>query len=250
MDDEEEREKEVNSEREHISAYVLIAGLILEFVAAVLWFKGVETVVGMVAVAMIVGGVWGEVYFGKKASDAGDKQLAKYKARAAEAELALAQLEERLAPRKMTQEGQKLIADRILPFAGIMGEIGTSPPEIESMRLESAIHGALSMGRWDIQRGQPTHTPVWPGGVNISMTRHGPSLAAGIALAEALNEVGIYAIPMPVLDGDSPRIFVTVGTKPDPVPDSADTHRIIRGLKEMIGEAVAARFASEHGGKI
>jgi hypothetical protein len=247
MEEEEDRLKEVNSQREHISAYVLIAGLLLELIASVVWFKGVETVVGMVAVLLIVGGVWGEVFFGKKASDAGDKQLAKYKARAAEAELALAQLEERLAPRKMTQEGQKLIADRILPFAGITGEIGTSPPEIESMRLESAIHAALSTGGWKIQRGQPTRTTVWPGGVCIDTTRHGLACFAGVALAEALNEIGIVAIPMPVLDGDSPRIFVNVGTKPDPAPDPADTARIINAVKEMIGEAVAARFASEDG---
>ena len=241
MDDEEERVKEVNSEREHISAYVLIAGLVLELVAAVFWFKGIETVIGMVAVAMIVGGVWGEVYFGKKATDAGDKQLAKYKARAAEAELALAQLEERLAPRKITQVGQNLISERISSFAGIEGQIGTSPPEIESMRLEMGIHGALSMGGWKIQRAQPSHTPVYPGGIAIHTTRHGFALAAGIALAEALNEVGIYAIPAPVLDGDSSRIFVIVGTKPDPAPDPDDTARLMSATKEMIVEAIAAR---------
>lgn len=247
MEEEEDRLKEVNSQREHISAYVLIAGLLLELIASVVWFKGIETVVGMVAVLLIVGGVWGEVFFGKKASDAGDKQLAKYKARAAEAELALAQLEDRLSPRKLTQEGQNIISKRISPFAGMIGEIGTSPPEIESMRLESAIHGALSGGGWKIQRGQPTHTPVWPGGVCIQTTRHGVACVAGVALAEALNETGIYAIPMPVMDGDSPRIFVIVGTKPDPAPDSDVAARMISAVREMIGEAIAARFTSDQG---
>jgi hypothetical protein len=196
---------------------------------------------------IIAAGVWIEEVGGDASEAKSEHEIAELSARAAdankkasEAELALAQLEERLAPRKMTQEGQKLIADRISAFKGITGEIGTASPEIESMRLEMGIHGALSMGGWTIQRGQPTHTPVYPGGVCIDTTRDGLSVMAGVALAEALNEVGICAVPMPVLDGDSPRIFVTVGTKPDPAPDPADTARIIKAVKEAIGEAIAA----------
>jgi hypothetical protein len=154
MEDEEEHVKEVNSKREHISAYVLIAGLILEFVAAVLWFKGLETVVGMVAVAMIVGGVWGEVYFGKKASDAGDKQLAKYKVRAAELEKATtdAQLElfRLRMPRGIDMEKfNELIAD--VPPASVEVLFDANSPD--ASYLAGLIWSCLFNARWPMESG-------------------------------------------------------------------------------------------------
>jgi hypothetical protein len=57
------REYEANSRRAHVSAYVLVAGLVLELINAVVWYKGPETVAEMVAVLLIVGGVWGEIFF-------------------------------------------------------------------------------------------------------------------------------------------------------------------------------------------
>ena len=171
---------------------------------------------------MIAIGVWGELHFEGIARKAGDGIVAEAEARAAEAnqkakeaELALAELEERLAPRKVTQEGQKLIAARISEFSGVTGQIGSSPREIESMRLEMAIEAALAMGGWKFTRGQPTHTPMWPGGIWIQATLDGSSVAAGLRLAESLNEIGVYASVAPVLEDGTPRLFVTVGTKPD-----------------------------------
>jgi hypothetical protein len=76
---------EVNSRRAHLSAYVLVAGLVLELVNAVVWYEGPKTLAEMAAVLLIVGGVWGEVFFGHKARIAGDTQLAQYEARTAEA---------------------------------------------------------------------------------------------------------------------------------------------------------------------
>src|SRR5260370_2698046 len=46
-------EYEVNSHRAHISAYVLIAGLVLEVINAVIWFHGPETIAGIVAVLQL-----------------------------------------------------------------------------------------------------------------------------------------------------------------------------------------------------
>lgn len=161
------REYETNTRRAHISAYVLIAGLVLELIHAIVWFHGIETVATMVAVLLIVAGVWGEVFFGNKARVAGDKQLAEYEARAAEArarateaELTLAKLNERFAPRRITQKDQEFIASKISVFAGQIGHIGSSPREFESIRLESAIHGALGMAGWKIARGEPSHTSL------------------------------------------------------------------------------------------
>jgi len=74
-------EYERHTHRAHIAAYVLIAGLILELVNAAIWFHGPETIASIVAVLLIVAGVWGEVHFGHKARLASDKQLAQYEAR-------------------------------------------------------------------------------------------------------------------------------------------------------------------------
>src|SRR5258708_18410411 len=108
-------EYEVNSHRAHISAYVLIAGLVLEVINAVIWFHGPETIAGIVAVLLIVGGVWGEVHFAHKARLAGDRQLAQYEtrtaeanARAEEAKLELARL---TTPRVISDEQKRGIME-------------------------------------------------------------------------------------------------------------------------------------------
>src|SRR5216683_2290973 len=67
---------ELNSHRAHLAAYFLIAGLILELVNAIIWYRGSETLAEMAAVLLIVGGVWGEVFFANRARLAGDKLLA------------------------------------------------------------------------------------------------------------------------------------------------------------------------------
>lgn len=90
-------EYEINSRRAHLSAYVLVAGLVLELVNAVIWYKGSETVAEMAAVLLIVGGVWGEIFFSHKARIAGDKQLAEYEARTAEANARVAEANLKIA---------------------------------------------------------------------------------------------------------------------------------------------------------
>jgi hypothetical protein len=56
---------------------------------------------------------------------------------------------------------------------------------------------------------------MWPGGVLVASTPDRPSKVAGIKLALALNSVGIFSTFMSTLDGTTPRLFVTVGPKPD-----------------------------------
>ena len=126
------REYEVNSHRSHISAYVLIAGLVLEIVIAFIWFHGWETVAEIVAVLLIVGGVWGEVHFAHKARLAGDDQLAQYEARTAEAnqkaEEARCELFRLRTPRRQLLEGKlPLITEALKPFANTAFDVGVGP---------------------------------------------------------------------------------------------------------------------------
>jgi hypothetical protein len=161
-----------------------------------------------------------------KVSEA-DARAAEATLKANEADLARLKLEEKLAPRRIKQKDQEFIASQISDNKGQLGGIGSSPRDIESMRLESAIHGALSMAGWNVTRGIPTHTPMWPGGVVVGSTLNPLSIAAASRLAVALNAVGIYAVAMPMMTDDPPesaadltnlnsrRIFVTIGPKPD-----------------------------------
>jgi hypothetical protein len=72
-----------NSRLSHIFGYVLIGGLVLELINGLIWFRGSETVAGIIAVLLIVGGVWGEIFFAHRARVAGDRQLAKYESNTA-----------------------------------------------------------------------------------------------------------------------------------------------------------------------
>jgi hypothetical protein len=123
-------EYELNSQRAHIAAYILIAGLILEIVNAVIWYRDVETLAGIAAVLLIVGGVWGEVFFANRARLAGDKELAEFRARAAvanqkaqEAALELAKFRRPRVKLLTPENRQKLLAALTL-FQGTRFVVG------------------------------------------------------------------------------------------------------------------------------
>jgi hypothetical protein len=118
---------EINSHRSHISAYVLVGGLVLELINALIWFKGIETFAEMAAVSLIVLGVWGEIFFGNRARIAGDKQLAQYRARAAEAEREVGRLGKKITPRVITDEQAEEIIAKVKPFAEMPFSVGTDP---------------------------------------------------------------------------------------------------------------------------
>jgi hypothetical protein len=140
-------EYEVNSHRAHLSGYVLLAGLALEIINAVIWYKGLETIAELVAVSLIVGGVWGELFFGRKARIAGDKQLAEYKARAAEAEL---QLEQVRFPRSLDSEKfETAIKEVSLPPSFEVLYDANAP---DASLLAGDIWGALFNAKWPTQQ--------------------------------------------------------------------------------------------------
>ena len=208
----------------------------------------------VIATVVVAIGIAAELYFSRRASHlqkelvsrseerlgememaAGfaEERAAEANQKAIEAELALCELEARLAPRKLSQDGQNRIAKILSVTPGISGQIGSAPTEIESMRLESAIHAALRMGGWDISRGQPTHTPMWPGGIVVNTTSDFFTILAGVTLAEALIEEELYAIVMPMLEGPAGQIFVTVGVKPE-ASALEEAKGIVKRLKAII----------------
>ena len=59
-----------NIRRARLAGYVLLAGLFLEVVSDIIWFHGVQSLVSIICVAMIAGGVSGEIFFESKARGA------------------------------------------------------------------------------------------------------------------------------------------------------------------------------------
>ena len=145
-------EYETNSHRAHLSAYVLIAGLVLELINAFIWYRGLETLAEMVAVLLIVSGVWGEVFFGNKARVAGDKQLAQYEARTAEAnqraQEAALELARYRQPRVFTRDQMYRIAEKLKPFAGMQFAGATVGRDPEILGFLQHIETTLTLAEW------------------------------------------------------------------------------------------------------
>jgi hypothetical protein len=78
-------EIERHSHRAHLAGYAVVVGLVFEIAIAVYWFEGWRSIVDVMAITLIALGVWAEIYYGNLARLAGDKQLAQYEARTAEA---------------------------------------------------------------------------------------------------------------------------------------------------------------------
>ena len=62
------RDTDHNLRRARVAGYVLLAGLFLEVVSCIIWFHGIETLASMVCVALVAGGVAGEIFFEYRAS--------------------------------------------------------------------------------------------------------------------------------------------------------------------------------------
>lgn len=56
-----------NLRRARLAGYVLLAGLFLEAVSGIIWFHGIETLASVTGVALVAGGVWGEIFFENRA---------------------------------------------------------------------------------------------------------------------------------------------------------------------------------------
>ncbi len=56
-----------NLSRARIAGYVLLAGLFLEVVAGLIWFRGVESIASVIAITLVASGVAGEIFFENRA---------------------------------------------------------------------------------------------------------------------------------------------------------------------------------------
>jgi hypothetical protein len=225
-------EYEVNSQRSHIAAYVLIAGLILEVINAFIWFHGPETIAGIVAVLLIVGGVWGEVHFAHRARIAGDKQLAQYEARTAEAtaraEEARLELARLTTPRVISDEQKRGIMEAITPFAATPF-ILLMQPEPEPMALMEQLSDALVEAGWNwlswpgpiafTQPGKPSVGMMTGVGIRVQLasSKRADWEQPVLALANALHAAGLEDVAAQESEDGSvapTAVHVRIGRKP------------------------------------
>jgi hypothetical protein len=206
------REYEINSHRAHWSGYVLVAGLVLELINAVIWYKGPETIAEIAAVLFIVAGVWGEIFFGHKARLAGDKQLSQYEARAAEAnqkaQEAALELAKYRQPRVFTQDQMYRIAEKLKPHASMQFAGATSGRDPEFLVFLQFIENSLMLADWKeidwhLSAGITRAAGRTVIGTNVSVSDvlitfpmndpSGSVASAAVALANALTAEGFSA---------------------------------------------------------
>jgi hypothetical protein len=194
-------EYEVNSHRAHISAYVLIAGLILELANAIIWYRGPETLAEMAAVLLIVSGVWGEVFFANRARIAGDKQLAEYQTRTAEAQLEAEKLKAQFAWRFLPLEKMAELANklRVTPASVQISYLQSDP---ECQYFAKQWWAIFRMAKWPVEMHGGTYGELWFGMILAGGAGCNDSPASLEATALVMNaiseaEIGFNIAPIP-----------------------------------------------------
>jgi hypothetical protein len=92
------------------NAFLIIVGLAVDIAAAFILGKTwPENGLTIAANSLIAIGVWGELWFAKRARDADDSRVAEANERAAKADLARVELEAKLAPRSLTKEQYEIL---------------------------------------------------------------------------------------------------------------------------------------------
>jgi len=149
-------------------------------------------------------------------SDIAKKDTADANARALEAQLALQQFK---APRDLTDEQVRQIADKLKPFAGQKFQIVPYWEMKEPLALANRIYTPLELAGWKYVK--PEKTPFMLGGTEgVQVWRH-PNAddrvqQAADALVTALNGAGVFAILklQNVANPIDEMINLNVGTKP------------------------------------
>jgi hypothetical protein len=144
-------------------AFLIIVGLAVDIAAVFILKKELlDGALTIVANALIAAGVWGELWFARRAKEAGDGIVAEAKARAAnsmalaagansrssmaqrqvakanvraaqleketaEAKLELARLQKKITPRVITAEGEAKIIEALKPFPGLPFSVRADP---------------------------------------------------------------------------------------------------------------------------
>jgi hypothetical protein len=217
------------------AGWVLVSGLVVELVYALFSDEPLSKIIWiLIADALVIGGVAGELQFGRRAKVAGDKvqtemksRLASASDRAAQAEAALIEFRK---PRLINPSDRQLIARELTPFSGTYFDIGMGEYSGEQQDFVWELEPALWDAGWKQDDwakdtpfgrqagGRPWRALVWASNVEIHLHRESRAalLPASEALVAVLNELGItaYVRPIPNVWNDNPRaIHIAIGVK-------------------------------------
>jgi hypothetical protein len=136
-----------NSVRAERIAGLIIVGLLVEIAAVFVFQKPwVESVVSISANALIVIGVWGELFFERRSKEAGDKLVTAALERAAKAENDL--IEFRTPRRAKIRPQIDALAEQLKPFAGTKFDIGFGGSDGEQADCCWDIEEVLEKANW------------------------------------------------------------------------------------------------------
>jgi hypothetical protein len=213
-------------------ARLILVGLIVDIGAAFAFRKSLlESSVSIIADALIAIGVWGELWFEKRAKTAADGIVAQANARAAEAnaraEEAKLELARLTTPRTLTAEQQSELTEKVRPFAGTPFVLFIQP-DPEPLNLANQIAQALVAAGWEWRPAQALPTLNRPGKPGVGMTtasgvfvqmhssKRSEWEAAVLAAANAIHSFGIAARAEELTDDsiNAATVYLRVGAKP------------------------------------
>lgn len=181
---------------------------------------------GIIAIAVAVS-TWAVVTLTRESVVESNVKIADSNKRAAEAMLELEKLRKETSPRRITQEQQTRISEKLSEFKGQLVSLGVNPSTNENEWLVRHIGAAFSMAGWTVEMktGDAAKNRFIPDGVLVQSTSHPRSIVAAKKVADALNAEGLDALTAPILDTGLPinsdatdphsfRLLVVIGDKP------------------------------------
>jgi len=200
---------EKNSTRAELFSFLILVGLGVEIAAVFILNKPLcEALLTIGSTSLILLGVWGEIFFERRARAAGDGIVAEAKARAAEAELRLIEFRR---PRRalMTPDAQARMIAGLKQFSGTDFDIGSGQGDGEQADFVWDLEQMLRAAGWRevhwgvhgvgiaaiVRPGQPVLGIVAAQNVEIHLDPSGRAglLPATNALISVLQEAGIEA---------------------------------------------------------
>jgi len=220
----------------------------MALVKPVEWWSGWADILGVIAI--VLGGLWVLVMlvgwaFSWKAGKLKDAELTRYQVEARQsvaeanraasiasqqataANLELASLHSKMAPRRLTQEQQERLASGVKPLAQQLASVWYGAGDKESENFSWDIASALNAAGWRVfspassatlaQSGKPFGTiPRLQTGVVVSSNSDQTSVNAVDALVRELSALG-FDVRKASATGDraEPVVVVTVQARPD-----------------------------------
>jgi len=138
-----------------------------------------------------------EVTFSRRSASAEHKIRDWYAVRVAELDLARAEIEERLQPRRLSIEQQRAMADALRRFKGNIRPIIVGTTDAESIRLAKQIIAVLRLAGLDVfdASGNLAHIASQESGIKI-VRYHSEDEDLFVALGDALTSGGLRPVEL------------------------------------------------------